>query len=211
MMKKYSITIAGNMGVGKSTLTQLLAKELNWSPFLEAVDDNPFLEKFFQDMNRWSFHSQVFFLSRRFRIHREMVQHPGSVIQDRSVYEDADIFVRNLYRLGKMSDQEYQLYRDLYDEFVQILPKPDLVVYLKASIPTLIARVQRRGRHFERYISPLYLQQLNELYNAWIEDFTLCPILTIDTDRLDFVRSSADFGSIRDKILAEMNIEPVYL
>ena len=209
MMKKYSITIAGNMGVGKSTLTQLLAEDLNWTPFFEAVDDNPFLSDFFQDMNRWSFHSQVFFLSRRFRIHREMSLYPGSVIQDRSVYEDADIFVRNLYRLGKMSDREYQLYRDLYEEFVQMLPKPDLVVYLKASIPTLIARVQRRGRHFERYISPLYLQQLNELYNGWIEDYTLCPILTIDTDWLDFVRSSDDFGSIRDQILAELNIERV--
>lgn len=208
-MKKYSITIAGNMGVGKSTLTQLLAESLDWTPFLEAVDDNPFLEDFFQDMHRWSFHSQVFFLSRRFRIHREISQHPGSVIQDRSVYEDADIFVRNLYRLGKMSDREYQLYRDLYEEFVQLLPKPDLVVYLKASIPTLIARVQRRGRHFERYISPLYLQQLNELYNAWIEDYTLCPILTIDTDRLDFVRSSDDFDRIRDEILAEVGLERV--
>lgn len=210
MSKKYSITIAGNMGVGKSTLTQLLAEELNWTPFFEAVDDNPFLADFFQDMNRWSFHSQVFFLSRRFRIHRRMSQHPGSVIQDRSVYEDADIFVHNLYRLGKMSDREYQLYRDLHDEFTQMLPQPDLVVYLKASIPTLIGRVQKRGRHFERYVSPLYLQQLNELYNAWIEDFTLSPILTIDTDRLDFVRSPADFHGICDKILAELEIERVY-
>ena len=200
MSKRYFITIAGNMGVGKSTLTQLLAERLDWTPFYEAVDDNPYIADFFKDMRRWSFHSQMFFLSRRISSHREMAKHPTPIIQDRSVYEDANIFARNLYERGNMSERDYQVYRSIYEEFIQFLPAPNLIIYLKASIPTLIGRVHRRGRDFERDISPLYLQQLNELYNSWIEDFTLCPILTIPTDDLDFVR----FDSHLDRIMAEI-------
>ncbi len=206
MTKKYSISIAGNMGVGKSTLTRLLAQELGWTPFFEVVDTNPYLADFYKDMPQWSFHSQLFFLSRRLRYHRQIACHPNHVIQDRCVYEDAEVFARNLHQRRNMADRDYQLYRDLYDEFSQIVPPPNLIIYLKASVPTLIERIHRRGRDFERDISPLYLQQLNELYNAWIEDFTLCPILTIETDLMDFVRFPRDFITIKDKVLSQLNI-----
>ena len=212
MKQKYSIAIAGNMGVGKSSLTRQLIAELGWTPFYEAVDDNPYLADFYGDMPRWGFHSQLFFLSRRLRYHREIVNHPNHVIQDRSVFEDAEIFARNLHQRGNISARDYQLYRDLYEEFIQIVPPPDLIVYLKASVPTLIERIHRRGRDFERDISPLYLQQLNELYNAWIEDFTLCPILTIETDMIDFVRFPDHFLSVKSRVLTKLRIaEKVYV
>lgn len=211
MIKKYSVAIAGNMGVGKSTLTRLLAESLDWTPFYEAVDDNPYLADFYKDMPQWSFHSQIFFLSRRLRYHRQIAHHPHSVVQDRTLYEDAEIFARNLHQRRNMSDRDYQVYRDLYEEFVQFMPKPDLIVYLKASVPTLIARIHRRGREFERDVSPLYLQQLNELYKAWIEDFTFCPILTIPGDELDFVRFPTHFITIKEQILGELNLKKVYM
>jgi deoxyadenosine/deoxycytidine kinase len=210
MTQKHFIAVAGNVGVGKSTLTRLLAEQLGWTPFYEAVDDNPYLADFYKDMPQWSFHSQVFFLSRRLRSHHTMLRHPNHVIQDRSIYEDAEVFARNLYQRHNLTERDYQVYRNLYDEFIQILPAPDLIVYLRASVPTLIERVHRRGRDFERDISPLYLQQLNELYNSWIEDFTLCPILTIETDPLDFVRFDSDFETIKAKILAKLGV-PVQL
>ncbi|MCG3211591.1 MAG: Deoxyadenosine/deoxycytidine kinase [Anaerolineae bacterium] len=206
MTQKYSVSIAGNMGVGKSTLTRLLAAEFGWTPFYEAVDDNPYLADFYSNMPQWSFHSQLFFLSRRLRYHRQIAIHPNNVIQDRCVYEDAEVFARNLHQRRNMADRDYQLYRDLYDEFIQIVPPPNLIVYLKASVPTLIERVHRRGRDFERDISPLYLQQLNELYNTWIDDFTLCPILTIETDSLDFVRFPQDFLAIKAKIVESLTL-----
>ena len=211
MTKKYTLAIAGNMGVGKSTLTRQLTDQLGWTSFYEAVDDNPYLADFYKDMPQWSFHSQLFFLSRRLRYHRQIAGHPNHVIQDRSIYEDAEVFARNLHQRRNMSDRDYQVYKDIYEEFIQILPPPNLIVYLKASIPTLIERIHRRGRDFEQDISPLYLQQLNELYNAWIEDFTLCPILTIQTDQLDFVRFDEDFYTIKELILEKLDVrEMVY-
>jgi deoxyadenosine/deoxycytidine kinase len=210
MKGKYAVAIAGNMGVGKSTLTRLLSEALGWTPFYEAVDDNPYLADFYKNMPQWSFHSQIFFLTRRLRYHREIAKHPQSVIQDRTVYEDAEVFARNLHQRRNMNDRDYQLYRDLYEEFVQIMPQPNLVVYLKASVPTLIERIHRRGRDFEQDISPLYLQQLNELYNAWIEDFTFCPVLTIPADDLDFVRFNNDFVKIKADILQRLELAKVY-
>ncbi|MBE7471320.1 MAG: deoxynucleoside kinase [Anaerolineae bacterium] len=204
MNRRYSIAIAGNMGVGKSTLTRLLAKDLSWTPFYEAVDDNPYLADFYKDMRQWSFHSQIFFLSRRLRYQRDIANYPESVVQDRSIYEDAEIFARNLHQRKNMTQRDYQVYRDLYEEFIQFLPRPDLIIYLKASLPTLIERIHRRGRDFEQDVSPLYLQQLNELYTAWIEDFTLCPILTVPADNLDFVRFPQDFTLIKEKIMEKL-------
>jgi deoxyadenosine/deoxycytidine kinase len=204
MIQKFSLAIAGNMGVGKSTLTHLLAEDLGWTPFYEAVDDNPYLADFYRDMRQWSFHSQIFFLSRRLHCQRDVYNHPTSVIQDRTIYEDAEVFARNLFQRRNMSDRDYHVYLGLYHEFIQFLPSPDLIIYLKASVPTLIERIHRRGRDFEREVSPLYLQQLNELYNAWVEDFTVCPILTIPADDLDFVRFDTDFIAIKEKIVERL-------
>jgi deoxyadenosine/deoxycytidine kinase len=206
-VKKQFIAIAGNVGVGKSTLTAMLAEKLNWEPFYEAVGDNPYLADFYKDMRRWSFHSQIFFLSRRLRHHHQLLSSPNSVVQDRSVYEDAEVFARNLYQQGHMSDRDYYSYRELYEVLALFLPPPDLIVYLKASVPTLLERIIKRGRDFERDISPLYLQQLNELYNAWIEDFTLCPVLTIPSDDLDFVRFNGHLDVIAGQLLEKLGRE----
>ena len=203
-MEKQFVAIAGNVGVGKSTLTAMLAEKLGWEPFYEAVGDNPYLADFYKDMQRWSFHSQIFFLSRRLRHHYQLLKSPNSVVQDRSVYEDAEVFARNLYQQNNMSDRDYRSYRELYEVMVLFLPPPDLVVYLKASVPTLLERIVRRGRDFERDISPLYLQRLNELYNAWIEDFTLCPVLTIAADDLDFVRFNGHLDVITQQITEKL-------
>lgn len=198
---KYFIAIAGNIGVGKSTLTGLLAQRLKWEPFYEAVEDNPYLADFYQDMRRWSFHSQIFFLSRRLRHHRALVDHPNSVVQDRSVYEDAEVFARNLYRQGNMGERDYRSYRELYEVLTMFLPSPDLVVYLRASVPTLQQRIALRGREFEREISAQYLAQLNELYEEWTANFTLCPVLTIPADALDFVKNHVHLDLIANKIM----------
>ena len=206
-MKKHFVAIAGNVGVGKSTLTTMLSESFGWEPYYEAVGDNPYLADFYKDMRRWSFHSQIFFLSRRLRHHHQLLNSPNSVVQDRSVYEDAEIFARNLYQQGNMSDRDYHSYRELYEVLVLFLPPPDLVVFLKASVPTLLERIRNRGRDFEREISPLYLQQLNELYDAWIEAFTLCPVLTIPADDLDFVRFNGHLDVIGSQVLEKLGVE----
>jgi deoxyadenosine/deoxycytidine kinase len=202
---KHFIAIAGNIGVGKSTLTGLLAQQLKWEPFYEAVEDNPYLADFYQDMRRWSFHSQIFFLSRRLRHHRALLDHPNSVVQDRSVYEDAEVFARNLYRQGNMGERDYKSYRELYEVLTMFLPSPDLVVYLRASVPTLRRRIAQRGREFEREISPDYLAQLNELYEEWTASFTLCPVLTVPADDLDFVQNHTHLDLIARKILDKLH------
>jgi deoxyadenosine/deoxycytidine kinase len=199
-MSKRFIAIAGNIGVGKSTLTRMLGERLSWQPFYEAVDDNPYLADFYQDMRRWSFHSQIYFLSRRLRHHRQLLDHPDSVIQDRSAYEDAEIFARNLHTQGNMSDRDYSSYRELYEVLTTFLPPPDLVIYLRASVPTLQTRIQQRGRAFELDIETEYLQQLNALYEQWITDFTRCPVLTVPADDLDFVSHSTHLDLILEKV-----------
>jgi deoxyadenosine/deoxycytidine kinase len=173
--KKF-VAIAGNVGVGKSTLTQLLADRMGWEAFYEAVDENPYLADFYSDMRAWSFHSQIFFLSRRLKHHRQLVDRPHSVIQDRSVYEDAEIFARNLYQQGSMTERDWNTYSDLYTALTNFLPAPDLVIYLRASADTLKDRIRRRGREFEQDIDPLYLQRLNNLYEEWISRFALSPV-----------------------------------
>ena len=197
---KQFVTIAGNIGVGKSTLTQLLTKTLGWEPFYEAFEDNPFLADFYTDMSRWGFHSQVFFFSKKLEQHRLLLDCPTSVIQDRSVYEDAEIFARNLHMQGHMSEREWKVFSDLYRTLSWLLKPPNLVVYLKASVPTLFGRISHRGRDYERSISETYLAQLNTLYNEWASRFTLCPVLTVETDDLDYVRYDEHLQTIAQGI-----------
>lgn len=203
-MSARFVAVAGNIGVGKSTLTQMLAQRLGWAPFFEAVDENPYLADFYQDMARWGFHSQIFFLGRRLEHHHQILQHPTTVVQDRCVYEDAEVFARNLHRQGLMSQREWDSYLRLYQVVCHYLPPPDLVIYLRASVATLLKRIALRGREFERAIPAEYLAQLEELYEVWIEGFTRCPVLVVPAERLDFVEQAADFELIVEKTLAAL-------
>jgi len=198
-MEKF-IAVAGNIGVGKSTLVRLLSEALDWEPFYEPVTENPYLADFYEDMQVWGFHSQVYFLMRRLRIHRQLMRQDGSVIQDRSVYEDAEIFAHNLYLQDAISERDYSTYRELYQVLVEFLPPPDLVIYLRASVPTLLDRISQRGRDYERTISADYLADLNELYENWVAHFELCPILTVPCDDLDYVAKPQHLALIADKV-----------
>lgn len=198
-MKKF-VAVAGNIGVGKSTLVALLCKNLGWQPFYEPVADNPYLADFYADMRSWAFHSQIFFLTHRLRMHRQLLDHPTSVIQDRTVYEDAEVFADNLHRQNLIHDRDYHTYRELFEVLTEFLPPPDLVVYLRASVETLSSRIEQRGRDFERQITHQYLGQLNELYDRWIGDFSLCPVLTVPSDDLDYVANSNHLEMIASKV-----------
>lgn len=201
---KRFVAVAGNMGVGKSTLVQMLAQRLGWAPFLEAVEDNPFLARFYRDMARWGFHSQIFFLGRRLLHHHRILEHPTTVVQDRCLYEDAEIFARNLHRQGMLTPEEWEAYQALYQVVALYVPPPDLVVYLRASVETVARRIRLRGREYERGVSRRYLAQLNELYEEWAGGFRLCPLLVLPADELDFVRRPADFQRVLDEVLARL-------
>ncbi len=202
---KQFIAIAGNIGVGKSTLTRLISHSFGWEPFYEAAAENPYLADFYADMRRWSFHSQVFYLGKRLEHHRQLVDHPGSVVQDRTVYEDAEIFARNLYEQGQMAERDYDAYRRLYRAVGSFLPPPDLIVYLRASVPTLLEHIKRRGNDYEQNIAPAYLAQLNRLYEDWIGDWTACPVVTIEMDSLDFLQNRVHLESIIEAIRSAPN------
>ena len=178
-MTNRFIVIAGNIGVGKSTLVQKLAEHNNWQPFYEEFEENPYLADFYDDMRRWSFHSQTYFLTRRLKQHHRLTQQAATVIQDRSVYEDANIFGRNLFEQGDMSETDWNTYYDLYETIVEILPAPQLVIYLQASTDTLLKRIAKRGRDYEQSIEASYLNQLNNLYERWVTDFKASPVLTL--------------------------------
>jgi len=204
-MKKFVI-ISGNIGSGKSSLTELLSEQLGWKAFHEVVEDNPYLEDFYYNMKKWSFHLQVFFLSKRFKHHQEIVNDSCSVVQDRSIYEDVDIFARNLYEQGLMEARDYHNYSELFGIMVDFLTPPSLIVYLQASVDTLKQRISLRGRDYEQKISKEYLSKLNILYEKWIKEFYLCPILEIPTDNLDFVQNSEHLQLIVEKILTKLKI-----
>ncbi len=198
-MKSF-IAIAGNIGAGKSTLTRLLADQFGWEPFYEAAAENPYLADFYADMKRWSFHSQVFYLGKRLEHHRLLIDHPDSVVQDRTVYEDAEIFARNLYEQGEMSERDYDAYRRLYRAVSSFLPPPQLIVYLSADVNTLMSHINRRGNDYERNIPRDYLERLNRLYDAWIGDWTQCRVLTIDMKGIDFQHNQEHLAQISDQV-----------
>jgi deoxyadenosine/deoxycytidine kinase len=193
---KTYVVLAGNIGAGKSTLVRMMCDRLGWVPYYEPVAENPYLADFYADMKRWAFHSQVFFLTWRARAHHALQEIKRPVAQDRSFYEDAEVFARAQYRQGAMSQREWDTYRGLYQTLTTLLPAPDLVVYLKASVSTLRARIAERGRDFEARISDAYLEELNTLYEEWIGGFTLSPVLVVPSDRLDFVKDTQGLSAI---------------
>ncbi|HUP28082.1 MAG TPA: deoxynucleoside kinase [Chloroflexia bacterium] len=197
---KYFVAVAGNIGVGKSSLTSLLAERLGWEPFFEPVVENPYLKDFYSDMHKWSFQSQMFFLSSRLRHHQSALERAGSSILDRSIYEDAAIFAKTLHEGGYLSERDWHLYNQFYSVLATLLPPPNLVIYLQASVPTLLRRIAQRGRDFEQSLSTDYLLQLNERYVEWASTFNLCPVLTVATDNIDFVHHEAHLDRIVQRV-----------
>lgn len=193
--KKYFTAIAGNIGAGKSSLTGLLSKHFNWQPYYESVDDNPYLSDFYDDMRRWSFNLQVYFLSSRFKHQKVLMQKNESYIQDRTIYEDVEIFAKNLFEMGLMSERDYQNYSSLFIEMTSYLKPPDLLIYLRADVPTLVKQIQQRGRDYETTIRIDYLEGLNKLYEDWISRYPHEKLI-IETDELDFVNSKEDLGRV---------------
>lgn len=193
--KKY-IAIGGNIGAGKSALTRVLSDYFKWEAYYERVDDNPYLVDFYDDMRRWSFNLQVFFLSSRFHQHRRIEGLPHSVVQDRTIYEDAEIFARNLHEMGLMSKRDFENYSELYGIMASYLQAPDLLIYLRASVPTLVRHIQSRGRQFESTIRIEYLERLNKLYEDWVERYDAGPKLIVDVDEYDYVNENDDRQSI---------------
>ena len=196
IQEKCFVAVAGNIGAGKSTLTAMLARRMGWQPFFEANEDNPYLHDFYRDMQRWSFHSQVFFLGKRLEHHRQLLNAPGSVIQDRTVYEDAEVFARNLGNSGAMQRRDYEAYLRLYQSIRAFVPPPDLIVYLRTSPEKLMQHIRRRGRASEQEIGMEYLQQLDVLYEQWIAGWTHSPVLMVDNDSIDFETHADEFETI---------------
>lgn len=193
--KQQYIAVAGNIGAGKSSLTGLLAQYFDWEAFYESVDDNPYLADFYEDMLRWSFNLQIYFLSSRFRHQKDMLQKEISLIQDRTIYEDVEIFAKNLHQMSLMSDRDFNNYKALFHEMSYYLRPPDLLIYLRAQVPTLVRQIQQRGREYENSIRIDYLERLNNLYEEWITSYPYEKLI-IDTDDLDFVNDKEDLGSI---------------
>ena len=199
------IAIAGNIGAGKTTLTNLLAKHYRWSPHYESVTENPYLDDFYGSMERWSFNLQIYFLNSRFRQIMEIKESGKNIIQDRTIYEDANIFAPNLHAMGLMTNRDFGNYQSLFELMERLVTPPDLLIYLRASIPTLVGQIHRRGREFENSISIDYLSRLNERYEAWITKYTKGKLLIIDIDNLNIVDNREDLGSIIDRIDAQIH------
>ncbi len=199
------VAIAGNIGAGKTTLTKLLAKHYKWEPQFEEVMDNPYLEDFYNKMARWSFNLQIYFLNSRFRQVLDIHEHNKDVIQDRTIYEDAYIFAPNLHAMGLMTNRDFENYRSLFELMESVTKGPDLLIYLRSSIPNLVEQIHKRGREYENSISIDYLSRLNERYEAWIHNYDKGNLLIIDVDDMDFVNNPEDLGSIFNKIDALIN------
>jgi len=197
--KKF-IAIAGNIGAGKTELTAFLCKKYGLTPFFEPNEQNPYLADFYRDMKTWAFRSQIFFLTRKFRLHRKLQQSSGTVVQDRTLYEDAEIFAKNLHRRGFIDRRDFRTYWDLYESIAETLPPPDLMIYLKCSVRTLKRRIQLRGRRIERDIPTAYLRRLNQLYEEWFRSYSTSPVLVLSTDKLDYLTDLVDRVDLFHKI-----------
>ena len=199
------IAIAGNIGAGKTTLTELLAKHYKWTPHYEDVDENPYLNDFYNDMQRWSFNLQIYFLNSRFKQITDIRKSGKTIIQDRTIYEDAEIFAPNLHSMGLMSTRDFNNYKTLFDSMVNVIQPPNLLIYLRASVPTLVNQIQKRGREYESSIRIDYLKQLNDRYDKWINSYKLGKLLIITVDDIDFTTKPEDLSFIIDKIDAQIH------
>jgi deoxyadenosine/deoxycytidine kinase len=209
--EKIFIAVAGNIGTGKTTLTNMLSKRFGWTPHFEAVAENPYLADFYGDMKRWSFPLQIFFLNNRFRAHQQISASSNSAVQDRSIYEDANIFARNLYEQGMMEERDYRTYQELYESMCGFLNPPDLIIYLRKSLPKLKQRIQLRGRDFEKNIPDQYLMDLNRYYDDWLSSYSLGKKLIVDSDHLDFLGNEADFNVLTHMILSSLDQRDLFL
>lgn len=199
------IAISGNIGSGKTTLAEKLAKHYNWIPLFESVEDNPYLRDFYGDMSRWAFHLQVYFLNSRFKQINAIRANDRTIIQDRTIYEDAHIFAANLRKSGHITELDYQTYFDVFTSMIEFVKPPDLLIYLKADVPKLVRQIEKRGRDFEYAIRIDYLKNLNEHYEHWIGNYTNGRLLVIDVNELDFVERVEDFAHIISKVDYELS------
>ena len=199
------IAVAGNIGAGKTSLTNLLAKQFQWEPHFEEVVDNPYLDDFHHQMERWSFNLQIYFLNSRFRQVLQIRESGKKIIQDRTIYEDAHIFAPNLHAMGLMTNRDFENYKSLFDLMESFVKPPDMLIYLRSSIPNLVTQIHKRGRDYENSISIEYLSRLNERYEAWIQSYNKGRLLIIDVDNIDFVNNPEDLGFVMNKIDAELN------
>ncbi|MCB0374853.1 MAG: deoxynucleoside kinase [Sinomicrobium sp.] len=199
------VAIAGNIGAGKTTLTSLLAKHYKWEAHFEDVVDNPYLDDFYNKMDRWSFNLQIYFLNSRFRQIMEIRQSGKKIVQDRTIYEDAYIYAPNLHTMGLMTNRDYKNYKDLFDLMENLVLPPDILIYLRSSIPNLVNQIHKRGREYENSISIDYLSRLNDLYESWIKSYDKGKLLIVDVDDVDFVDKPEDLGEIITKIDAEIH------
>ncbi|MBC8315857.1 MAG: deoxynucleoside kinase [Bacteroidales bacterium] len=199
------IAIAGNIGSGKTTLTELLAKHFQWEPHYESADDNPYLNSFYEDMQRWSFNLQIYFLDNRFKKIVKIRKSGKTVIQDRTIYEDAYIFAPNLHSMNLMTTRDFDNYRSLFELISSLIQPPDLLIYLRSTVPTLVNQIQKRGREYESAIRLDYLKNLNERYEEWIKDYTLGKLLIVDVDEVNFPEDPEDLGTVIERINAELH------
>lgn len=199
------IAVAGNIGSGKTTLTGLLTRHFGWKPHFEDVDDNPYLDDFYNDMQRWSFNLQIYFLNTRFNHILEIKKSKDTIIQDRTIYEDAYIFAPNLHAMGLMSTRDFENYFTIFNLISSLIEPPDLIIYLRASVPTLVRQIEKRGRKYENNIRIDYLKKLNERYDSWAEAYNLGKMVIIDVDHLNFIDKPEDLSTVIDKINAEFH------
>ena len=199
-MESPFVGVAGNIGVGKTTFTEKISKLFSWAPFYESVIDNPYLDDFYKNMNRWSFNLQIYFLHHRFRSHQEMSNLKSGVIQDRTIYEDVEIFSKNLYNIGCMDKRDWNTYSELFNNMTSFISKPDLIIYLKADLDVLLKRIDQKDREYEAKIDPVYLKQLNNLYDSWIKGIDWTEVMIIDTNNFNIYKDTKQLNQIYSDI-----------